>query len=245
MSGGRQKAIENERERERIHEHTFTPSLPLRSFGSQQSLGAFLKTHRILCPTGGLDLMTSTQTHRRLFLDGFVSFKAPIWGYSHLLKEALQKQLSDPVISLPNAFFLCGFVHKCSFVLHREFARWKVRNTAIERRDLIRNPVPLMPEFQRSVRLLGRRPTTQQFIDTIIKKYGTHILISATLGGRRDFTFTFKSVAINLPAFPTETIRHQEMKISNKISNKICDLFLRTKLLNDTILSQFNSRIDV
>ncbi|KAI4817176.1 hypothetical protein KUCAC02_009454, partial [Chaenocephalus aceratus] len=64
----------------------------------------------------------------------------------------------------------------------REFARWKVRNTAIERRDLMRNPVPLMPEFQHSVRLLGRRPTTQQFIDTIIKKYGTHILISATLG---------------------------------------------------------------
>lgn len=41
-----------------------------------------------------------------------------------------------------------------------------------------------MPEFQRSIRLLGRRPTTQQFIDTIIKKYGTHLLISATLGGR-------------------------------------------------------------
>ncbi|KAM7368921.1 hypothetical protein PAMP_013224 [Pampus punctatissimus] len=71
---------------------------------------------------------------------------------------------------------------------HREFARWKVRNTAIERRDLIRNPVPLMPEFQRSVRLLGRRPTTQQFIDTIIKKYGTHILISATLGGEEALT---------------------------------------------------------
>ncbi|CAG12409.1 unnamed protein product [Tetraodon nigroviridis] len=70
----------------------------------------------------------------------------------------------------------------------REFARWKVRNTAIERRDLIRNPVPLMPEFQRSVRLLGRRPTTQQFIDTIIKKYGTHILISATLGGEEALT---------------------------------------------------------
>ncbi|CAB1447681.1 unnamed protein product [Pleuronectes platessa] len=69
-----------------------------------------------------------------------------------------------------------------------EFARWKVRNTAIERRDLIRNPVPLMPEFQRSVRLLGRRPTTQQFIDTIIKKYGTHILISATLGGEEALT---------------------------------------------------------
>lgn len=72
----------------------------------------------------------------------------------------------------------------CSFFLSREFARWKVRNTAIERRDLVRHPVPLMPEFQRSIRLLGRRPTTQQFIDTIIKKYGTHLLISATLGGR-------------------------------------------------------------
>ncbi|XP_037382469.1 BMP/retinoic acid-inducible neural-specific protein 1-like [Talpa occidentalis] len=69
-----------------------------------------------------------------------------------------------------------------------EFARWKVRNTAIERRDLVRHPVPLMPEFQRSIRLLGRRPTTQQFIDTIIKKYGTHLLISATLGGEEALT---------------------------------------------------------
>lgn len=76
-------------------------------------------------------------------------------------------------------------------VIVREFARWKVRNTAIERRDLIRNPVPLMPEFQRSVRLLGRRPTTQQFIDNIIKKYGTHILISATLGGKRGSLVSF------------------------------------------------------
>lgn len=74
------------------------------------------------------------------------------------------------------------------YKIYREFARWKVRNTAIERRDLIQDPVPLMPEFQRSVRLLGRRPTTQQFIDTIIKKYGTHILISATLGGEEALT---------------------------------------------------------
>ncbi len=73
----------------------------------------------------------------------------------------------------------------CSVPFCREFARWKVRNTAIERRDLIRNPLPLMPDFQRSMRMLGRRPSTQQFIDTIIKKYGTHILISATLGGER------------------------------------------------------------
>ncbi|KAM6048217.1 BMP/retinoic acid-inducible neural-specific protein 1 [Chlamydotis macqueenii] len=74
------------------------------------------------------------------------------------------------------------------YKIYREFARWKVRNTAIERRDLLHNPLPLMPEFQRSIRLLGRRPTTQQFIDTIIKKYGTHILISATLGGEEALT---------------------------------------------------------
>ncbi|XP_028318582.1 BMP/retinoic acid-inducible neural-specific protein 1 [Gouania willdenowi] len=82
--------------------------------------------------------------------------------------------------------FRQGFTTR--YKIYREFARWKVRNTAIERRDLIRNPVPLMPEFQRSVRLLGRRPTTQQFIETIIKKYGTHILISATLGGEESLT---------------------------------------------------------
>ncbi len=91
--------------------------------------------------------------------------------------------------------FSCGFF--------REFARWKVRNTAIERRDLIRNPVPLMPEFQRSVRLLGRRPTTQQFIDTIIKKYGTHILISATLGGRRGWLVSFCSLSCPINSFFT------------------------------------------
>ncbi|XP_021458137.2 BMP/retinoic acid-inducible neural-specific protein 1-like [Oncorhynchus mykiss] len=82
--------------------------------------------------------------------------------------------------------FRQGFTTR--YKIYREFARWKVRNTAIERRDLIRNPVPLMPDFQRSVRLLGRRPSTQQFIDTIIKKYGTHILISATLGGEEALT---------------------------------------------------------
>ncbi|KAJ7987285.1 hypothetical protein DPEC_G00337140 [Dallia pectoralis] len=82
--------------------------------------------------------------------------------------------------------FRQGFTTR--YKIYREFARWKVRNTAIERRDLIRNPVPLMPDFQRSVRLLGRRPSNQQFIDTIIKKYGTHILISATLGGEEALT---------------------------------------------------------
>ncbi|XP_043913973.1 BMP/retinoic acid-inducible neural-specific protein 1 [Protopterus annectens] len=74
------------------------------------------------------------------------------------------------------------------YKIYREFAHWKVRNTAIERRDLSPTSLPLMPEFQRSIRLLGRRPTTQQFIDTVIKKYGTHILVSATLGGEEALT---------------------------------------------------------
>lgn len=109
-------------------------------------------------------------------------------------------------------YYTCSRVLDCFCIINREFARWKVRNTAIERRDLIRNPVPLMPEFQRSVRLLGRRPTTQQFIDTIIKKYGTHILISATLGGKstpeaQSFTFKVALVAINLRPFLAETIQ--------------------------------------
>ncbi|XP_058843161.1 BMP/retinoic acid-inducible neural-specific protein 1 [Acipenser ruthenus] len=82
--------------------------------------------------------------------------------------------------------FRQGFTTR--YKIYREFARWKVRNTAIEKRDLLRNPAPLMPEFQKSIRLLGRRPSTQQFIDTIIKKYGTHILISATLGGEEALT---------------------------------------------------------
>lgn len=119
----------------------------------------------------------------------------------------LENGFPDCFVAVGIHCVLSGFVPKCFCVLNREFARWKVRNTAIERRDLIRNPVPLMPEFQRSVRLLGRRPTTQQFIDTIIRKYGTHILISATLGGKRVSTFKFESAAINLGAFQTEAIR--------------------------------------
>lgn len=105
--------------------------------------------------------------------------------YDWLISDRGPFHHSRSYLSFVEKFHL-GFTTR--YKIYREFARWKVRNTAIERRDLIQNPVPLMPEFQRSVRLLGRRPTTQQFIDTIIKKYGTHILISATLGGEEALT---------------------------------------------------------
>lgn len=66
---------------------------------------------------------------------------------------------------------------------HREFARWKVNNLALERKDFFSLPLPLAPEFIRNIRLLGRRPSPQQITDSLIKKYGTHFLLAATLGG--------------------------------------------------------------
>lgn len=55
---------------------------------------------------------------------------------------------------------------------------------ATEKRDFLKAPLPLAPEFLRNLRLLGRRPTLQQINENLIKKYGTHFLVSATLGGK-------------------------------------------------------------
>lgn len=65
----------------------------------------------------------------------------------------------------------------------REFSHWKVNSLATEKRDFFKAPLPLSPEFLRNLRLLGRRPTLQQIHENLIKKYGTHFLVSATLGG--------------------------------------------------------------
>ncbi|CAB1437973.1 unnamed protein product [Pleuronectes platessa] len=70
----------------------------------------------------------------------------------------------------------------------REFGRWKVNNLAVERRDFLESPMPLTPEFIRNIRLLGRRPSTQMVTDNLIRKYGTHFLLSATLGGEEALT---------------------------------------------------------
>ncbi|XP_048833467.1 BMP/retinoic acid-inducible neural-specific protein 3-like [Brienomyrus brachyistius] len=74
------------------------------------------------------------------------------------------------------------------YKIYREFGRWKVSNLAVERRDFLDTPLPLTPEFVRNIRLLGRRPTIQLIIDNLIKKYGTHFLLSATLGGEEALT---------------------------------------------------------
>ncbi|NXM60412.1 BRNP2 protein, partial [Illadopsis cleaveri] len=72
--------------------------------------------------------------------------------------------------------------------IYREFARWKVNNLALERKDFFSLPLPLAPEFIRNIRLLGRRPSPQQITDSLIKKYGTHFLLGATLGGEESLT---------------------------------------------------------
>ncbi|XP_074402443.1 BMP/retinoic acid-inducible neural-specific protein 2 isoform X1 [Zonotrichia albicollis] len=72
--------------------------------------------------------------------------------------------------------------------IYREFARWKVNNLALERKDFFSLPLPLAPEFIRNIRLLGRRPSAQQITDSLIKKYGTHFLLAATLGGEESLT---------------------------------------------------------
>ncbi|KAL4635042.1 BMP/retinoic acid-inducible neural-specific protein 3-like [Arapaima gigas] len=79
-----------------------------------------------------------------------------------------------------------GFTTK--YRIYREFGRWKVNNLALERLENNGIILPLDPEFMQSIRLLGRRPSIGKITDNIIKKYGTHFLLSATLGGEESLT---------------------------------------------------------
>ncbi|NXL35600.1 BRNP2 protein, partial [Glaucidium brasilianum] len=87
--------------------------------------------------------------------------------------------------------------------IYREFARWKVNNLALERKDFFGLPLPLAPEFIRNIRLLGRRPSPQQITDSLIKKYGTHFLLAATLGGEESLTIFVDKRKLNRRAEPT------------------------------------------
>lgn len=81
---------------------------------------------------------------------------------------------------------LCVFVR-----VSREFGRWKVNSLAVEKRDSLGGSgglaLPLDPGFQHTIRQLGRRPTLQTITESLIKNYGTHLLLSATLGGRVEY----------------------------------------------------------
>ncbi|KAJ8011218.1 hypothetical protein DPEC_G00055880 [Dallia pectoralis] len=74
------------------------------------------------------------------------------------------------------------------YKIYREFGRWKVNSLALDRRDSGALATPFDPEFMHTVRQLGRRPTLRRITDSIIKKYGTHLLLSATLGGEESLT---------------------------------------------------------
>ncbi|XP_049602344.1 BMP/retinoic acid-inducible neural-specific protein 3 [Syngnathus scovelli] len=78
------------------------------------------------------------------------------------------------------------------YKIYREFGRWKVNSLAVEKRDSLGGgrglTVPLDPEFMNTVRQLGRRPTLHAITQSLIKKYGTHLLLAATLGGEESLT---------------------------------------------------------
>ncbi|TKS75159.1 BMP/retinoic acid-inducible neural-specific protein 3 [Collichthys lucidus] len=74
-----------------------------------------------------------------------------------------------------------GFTTK--YKIYREFGRWKVNSLALERQENNGFSLPLDPEFLQTIRQLGRRPSLGAITDNIIRKYGTHFLLSATLGG--------------------------------------------------------------
>ncbi|CDQ56261.1 unnamed protein product [Oncorhynchus mykiss] len=75
------------------------------------------------------------------------------------------------------------------YKIYREFGRWKVNSLAVEWRDNSGGLAPpLDPDFMHTVRQLGRRPTLRRITEKIIKKYGTHLLLSATLGGEESLT---------------------------------------------------------
>ncbi|XP_006033308.1 BMP/retinoic acid-inducible neural-specific protein 2 [Alligator sinensis] len=89
--------------------------------------------------------------------------------------------------------------------IYREFARWKVNNLVLERKDFFSLPLPLAPEFIRNIRLLGRRPNLQQITENLIKKYGTHFLLSATLGGEESLTIFVDKRKLSRKAETTST----------------------------------------
>lgn len=88
-----------------------------------------------------------------------------------------------------------------------------MNNLALERKDFFSLPLPLAPEFIRNIRLLGRRPSPQQITDSLIKKYGTHFLLAATLGGECWWVLAPRSL---LACFPCPRQRAKEGRGENK-----------------------------
>ncbi|KAM9719100.1 BMP/retinoic acid-inducible neural-specific protein 3-like isoform 1-T1 [Menidia menidia] len=92
------------------------------------------------------------------------------------------------------------------YKIYREFGRWKVNSLAVERRDSSGGSgglaLPLDPDFMHTIRQLGRRPTLQMITESLIKKYGTHLLLSATLGGEESLTIFVDKRKLRLESSP-------------------------------------------
>ncbi|XP_059201304.1 BMP/retinoic acid-inducible neural-specific protein 3-like [Centropristis striata] len=93
------------------------------------------------------------------------------------------------------------------YKIYREFGRWKVNSLAVEKRDGFGGSgglaLPLDPDFMHTIRQLGRRPTLQTITESLIKKYGTHLLVSATLGGEESLTIFVDKRKLSQESSPT------------------------------------------
>ncbi|XP_024130223.1 BMP/retinoic acid-inducible neural-specific protein 3 [Oryzias melastigma] len=93
------------------------------------------------------------------------------------------------------------------YKIYREFGRWKVNSLAVEKRVSSGGgeglALPLDPDFMHTIRQLGRRPTLQMITESLIKKYGTHLLLSATLGGEESLTIFVDKRKLSLESSST------------------------------------------
>ncbi|XP_031149547.1 BMP/retinoic acid-inducible neural-specific protein 3-like isoform X1 [Sander lucioperca] len=93
------------------------------------------------------------------------------------------------------------------YKIYREFGRWKVNSLAVEKREGFGGSgglaLPLDPDFMHTIRQLGRRPTLQTITESLIKKYGTHVLFSATLGGEESLTIFVDKRKLSQESSPT------------------------------------------
>ncbi|KAA8587361.1 hypothetical protein FQN60_016223 [Etheostoma spectabile] len=93
------------------------------------------------------------------------------------------------------------------YKIYREFGRWKVNSLVVEKREGFGGSgglaLPLDPDFMHTIRQLGRRPTLQTITESLIKKYGTHVLFSATLGGEESLTIFVDKRKLSQESSPT------------------------------------------
>ncbi|KAL3988197.1 leucine-rich repeat and fibronectin type-III domain-containing protein 5 [Sarotherodon galilaeus] len=127
------------------------------------------------------------------------------------------------------------------YKIYREFGRWKVNSLAVEKLDNFGGgsglALPLDPDFVHAIRQLGRRPTLQMITESLIKKYGTHFLLSATLGGEESLTIFVDKRKLSQESSPSGG---EGSRGSNRNSNTTGTVTLET--LHQLAASYFTDR---